>query len=93
MELHRLAKIGHRAIRNKTGKFYRCGSVAALIKHTAAGGSPDYALGAVKIPYAMTMELSGGGHGFDPPTAEIQGLVSESWAGIQAMCAHIADNT
>lgn len=89
--LHRLAKIGHCAIRKKTGTFYRCGSVASVIKHTAAGGSPDYALGAVKIPYAMTMELSGGGYGFDPPKSEIHGLVSESWAGIHAMCAHIAE--
>lgn len=89
--LHRLAQAGHLAIKRQTGKHYRCGSVALLIKHTAAGGSPDYALGVVKIPYAMAMELSGGGHGFDPPCTAIRGLVGESWIGIQAMCAHIAD--
>lgn len=91
-DLHALAKVGHRAIKEKTGTHYRCGSVALLIRHTAAGGSPDYAFGAVKIPFAMVMELSGGGFGFDPPVGEIKRLVSESWVGIQAMCNSIANS-
>lgn len=91
-ELHALAKVGHRAIKAKTGTHYRCGSVALVIRHTAAGGSPDYALGAVKIPFAMAMELSGGGFGFEPPPSEIRPLVQESWIGISAMCLHIGNN-
>lgn len=89
--MHKLAKIGHCAIKEKTGTHYRCGSVSVLIRHTAAGGSPDYAMGAAKIPYAMAMELSGGGYGFDPPPTEIKTLVQESWIGIKAMCIYIAN--
>lgn len=85
-----MARIGHKAIIEKTGTNYRVGSVATLIRRTAAGGSPDYALGALKIPFAMTMELSGDGYGFDPPKSEIRRLVQESWTGIRAMCVHIA---
>lgn len=86
-----MAKVGCRAIKEKTGSAYRCGSVAVLIRQTAAGGSPDYAFGTVKIPFVMTMELSGGGYGFDPPPCEIKALVEESWIGIRAMCVYIAN--
>lgn len=59
-ELHKLAKIGQTAIKEKTGNIYRCGSVALINRHVAAGGSPDYAYGTLKIPYAMVTELTGG---------------------------------
>lgn len=88
-ELHKLAKIGQTAIREKTGTIYRCGSVALINRQVAAGGSPDYAYGKLKIPYAMVMELTGGS--FHPPPTEIRRIVQESWFGIKAMCCHIAD--
>ena len=91
-DLHKLAKIGQSAIKAKTGITYRSGSVSVLIRRTAAGGSPDYALGIVKIPLVMTMELSGAGYGFHPPETEIKTLVHESWIGIKAMCMHVADS-
>lgn len=88
-ELHKLAKIGQAAIKEKTGNIYRCGSVALINRGEAAGGSPDYAYGTLKIPYAMVMELTGGS--FHPPQTEILRIVRESWFGIRAMCCYIAD--
>ncbi|KAG4072016.1 hypothetical protein HA402_010953 [Bradysia odoriphaga] len=88
-ELHKLAKIGQIAIKEKTGSIYRCGTVAFINQHVAAGGSPDYAYGTLKIPYTMVMELAGGC--FHPPATEILRIVRESWFGIRAMCCYIAD--
>jgi hypothetical protein len=63
--------------------------VAIINRQTAAGGSPDYAYGTLKIPYAMVMELTGGC--FHPPPIEILRIVRESWFGIRAMCCYIAE--
>lgn len=88
-ELHKLAKIGQAAIKEKTGNIYRCGTVSFINRHVAAGGSPDYAYGTLKIPYAMVMELTGGS--FHPPANEIRRIVRESWYGIRAMCCYISE--
>lgn len=86
--LHKLANIGHQAIKDQTGKKYRIGSVASVL-HRAAGGSIDYAYGSLGIPYVICFEMSPGGSGFDPPKSQIQKLVHESWSGIRAMALHI----
>lgn len=59
--------------------------------YAAAGGSDDYALGELGIPFSITMELPRGGtSGFDPPPSSIERLVTETWIGIHAMGRHIA---
>lgn len=62
MCLHDLAKAGYCAIQKETGKKYRIGSVASLIKNAKkiGGGSVDYAHKTVKIPFTICLELSGG---------------------------------
>lgn len=85
--MHELAKAGHSAIMKKTGTNYRVGNAANLIKQPTSGGSSDYALGVVRIPFVITMEISGGA--FQPPSTDIKRLVQESWIGIKAMCLFI----
>lgn len=83
-ELYELCRAGQTAIFKKTRTKYRIGNVAALIKNTASGGSPDYALGVAKIPFVITFEISGGE--FQPPKVAIKRIAEEGWIGIKAMC-------
>ncbi|XP_063698946.1 carboxypeptidase B1-like [Culicoides brevitarsis] len=89
-EIDDLAQAGGKAIREATGTRYTIGSSTNVL-YAAAGGSDDYALGALGIPFSITMELPRGGvAGFDPPPSAIAGLVSETWIGIEAMARHLA---
>lgn len=89
-EIDDLAQAGGKAIRDATGTKYTIGSSTNVL-YAAAGGSDDYALGAIGIPFSLTMELPRGGvAGFDPPPTSIEKLVSETWIGIHAMGRHIA---
>lgn len=89
-EIDELAQAGGKAIRDATGTKYTIGSSTNVL-YAAAGGSDDYALGAMKIPFSITMELPRGGvAGFDPPPSSIEKLVTETWIGIHAMGRHIA---
>lgn len=48
------------AIRKSTGSRYTVGSSTNVL-YAAAGGSDDYALGVVRIPISITMELPSSG--------------------------------
>lgn len=89
-DLHALVNAGAQAIKAATGTKYTIGSSTNVL-YAAAGGSDDYALGELGIPYSVTMELPRGGTGFDPPPSQIERLVSETWIGIHAMAQHLAD--
>lgn len=57
--------------------------------YAAAGGSDDYALAVARIPISITMELPGGGTGFDPSPEQIAPFVSETFIGIKAMAEKV----
>lgn len=89
MKLHNLAKAGYLAIEKETGTKFRIGSAASIVKNVdhIGGGSLDYAHKMAKIPFVIAMELSG--DGFHPPPTAINGIIRESWIGIQAMCSFL----
>jgi carboxypeptidase A2 len=87
-ELDNIGKAGANAISAATGTRYTVGSSTNVL-YVAAGGSDDYALGELKIPYSLTMELPRGGTGFDPPPSQIERLVKETWIGIRAMAKYL----
>lgn len=90
-QIHNLAQTGADAIRKATGRRYKVGSSTRLL-YAAAGGSDDYALGGLNIPYSITMELPRGGlTGFNPASSQIEKLASESWIGIKAMAYQLID--
>uniref|UniRef100_A0A336MC79 Zinc carboxypeptidase A 1 n=1 Tax=Culicoides sonorensis TaxID=179676 RepID=A0A336MC79_CULSO len=88
-EIDALAQVGAAAIRDATGTRYTVGSSTNVL-YAAAGGSDDYALGELGIPFSITMELPRGGTGFDPPPSSIERLVTETWIGIEAMARYLA---
>lgn len=85
--LQNIASVAQRAILSKTGTRFRTGSVASLLKHTASGGSSDYAYNVAKVPFVITMEVSG--DTFHPSTKSIEGIIRECWIGIRAMCVFL----
>lgn len=92
-QIHNLAQAGADAIRKATGRKYKVGSSTRIL-YAAAGGSDDYALGTLDVPYSITMELPRGGlTGFNPSASQIEKMASESWIGIKAMAQHLIDET
>ncbi|XP_063698204.1 carboxypeptidase B1-like [Culicoides brevitarsis] len=91
-KLEFLAKIGADAILKATRTKYRVGTPESVIGYAASGASIDYALGVLQIPFALGMELPGGGiTGFDPPTSFIEPILRETWIGIRAMAKYVAE--
>lgn len=82
--LQDIASVAQKAILRETGTKFRTGSVASVLKHTASGGSSDYAYNVAKVPFVITMEVSG--DTFHPATKSIEGITRECWIGIRAMC-------
>ncbi|KAH8381027.1 carboxypeptidase B [Drosophila serrata] len=87
-DIDEVAQAGAAAIKSATGTKYTVGSSTNVL-YAAAGGSDDYAFGVAKFPISITMELPAGGTGFNPTTNQIQGFVSETWLGIQAMAKKV----
>lgn len=85
--LQDIASVAQKAILNETGTKFRTGSVASLLRRTASGGSSDYAYNIAKVPFVITMEVSG--DKFHPATKSIEGIIHECWIGIRAMCLHL----
>lgn len=85
--LQDIASVAQRAILSETGTKFRTGSVASLLRHTASGGSSDYAYNVAKVPFVITMEVSG--DTFHPATKSIEGIIRECWIGIRAMCVFV----
>lgn len=85
--LQSIASVAQRAILSETGTRFRTGSVASLLRHTASGGSSDYAYNVAKVPFVITMEVSG--DTFHPSTKSIEGIIRECWIGIRAMCVFL----
>ncbi|XP_017027305.1 carboxypeptidase B1 [Drosophila kikkawai] len=83
-DIDEVAQAGAAAIKSATGTKYTVGSSTNVL-YAAAGGSDDYAFGVANFPVSITMELPAGGTGFNPSASQIQGFVSETWLGIQAM--------
>lgn len=78
------------AINRKFGRHYHCGSIAKVIKYKAPGGSADFAMEKIRIPYVYAIELTGNGHGFATPPDEINSLCLEIWIGMKSMFNRIA---
>ena len=53
--------------------------------YIAAGGSDDYAMDVVNIPYALTLELGPEKYGFFVPTKVLQKTVFDGWIATKAM--------
>lgn len=60
------------------------------ISFKTCGASDDYMFAVAKIPISITMELPGGGTGFDPPPSAIRRIVEESMIGIAGMAKVVA---
>ena len=61
------------------------GSAAKLL-WPAAGGSDDWALGALRIPYSYTIELPDTGrHGFLLPASQIESVGEEAFVCVETM--------
>ena len=64
---------------------YSVGSAAKLL-WPAAGGSDDWALGALGIPYSFTIELPDTGrHGFLLPANKIESVGEEAFVCVKTM--------
>lgn len=87
-EHENICNSGAAAVKAATGNDYQVGPSGALL-YPAAGGSDDWALGTAKIPYAFTVELPGGGTGFDPPPSQIDALVKESFILLEGMALYL----
>nr|KAG5707178.1 hypothetical protein BaRGS_017862 [Batillaria attramentaria] len=72
--------------------------MAAMMKccYPAAGGSDDFAKGALGISLSYTPELSpdsySGTSGFVLPSTEIASVVSDTWGGVKAMVRKVFDS-
>ncbi|XP_070201550.1 zinc carboxypeptidase-like [Littorina saxatilis] len=72
---------------SQTGHSYSVGNSAALL-YPAAGGSDDYAKGTLKIPVALTMEMSPKHQsqgGFMLPETLVYRTAQDTWPGFKAM--------
>ena len=87
-DLDEVSQAGASAMKSATGARYTVGSSTNVL-YAAAGGSDDYALAEAKIPISITMELPGGGSGFDPKPSQIKSFVEETWIGIRAMAEKV----
>uniref|UniRef100_A0A1I8NAQ0 Peptidase M14 domain-containing protein n=1 Tax=Musca domestica TaxID=7370 RepID=A0A1I8NAQ0_MUSDO len=73
------------AIVRATGSSYTYGNTYQVMYPTS-GDSADYAVGEVKIPIAICIEMPAGGFlGFDPPVRQIEQILEETWIGVRAM--------
>lgn len=89
-ELFAVGKAGFDAIFMHSGRRYSVGNSAELM-YPAAGASDDYAYAEAEARISITMELPGGGTGFDPPPSSIKSYVEESWIGIAAMAEKVIE--
>lgn len=90
-ELDQLGRKAAAAIATIYGTEYTVGSSATAL-YPAAGGSDDWCMGVAGVPLTYTIELPGGGYwGFDLPEEEIEGVCSETWAGVRAFHDYIAE--
>lgn len=88
-ELHGLAVIVERAIREIRGTRYNIGSSTNVL-YAAAGGSDDWAKAVAGIQLSYTIELPGGGrHGFDLPPSKILEVVTETFEGVRVYQRYI----
>ncbi|XP_043865555.1 carboxypeptidase B isoform X2 [Drosophila mojavensis] len=89
-DLDEVGRAGADAIKAATGTVYQVGCSTQLL-YPAAGASDDYAFNA-GFPISFTMELPAGGDNyFNPPAADIDGLVKETWVGIVAMARKVIE--
>lgn len=71
------------------GTNYTIGSSTNVL-YAAAGGSDDWMMGVMGVPYTYTVELPGGGKsGFDAPPSVIRNVTEETWEGVKVMAKYI----
>ncbi|ROT80875.1 putative carboxypeptidase B-like protein [Penaeus vannamei] len=84
-DMYEVALNATAALEKSYGTKYRIGSIPELL-YVATGGSGDYALGAVGIPYSFSLELRDlGRYGFILPREQIMPTANETYVGIKAM--------
>lgn len=84
-DMYEVALNATTALEKSYGTKYRIGSIPELL-YVATGGSGDYALGAVGIPYSFSLELRDlGRYGFILPREQIMPTANETYVGIKAM--------
>jgi len=89
-ELQAVGELAAASIKSVSGTRYVVGGSTVILNPTA-GSSDDWvkAVGGVALSY--TVELPGGGSGFDPPPTQILPIVTETWEGIKAFNHYIAN--
>lgn len=93
-QLESKAKAAVSAINRVYGTSYKYGPSASVL-YPAAGGSDDWAHGALGIPYSYTVELRPGSYasnGFLVPPSEIRPTGIETSAGILSLARNLIDN-
>ncbi|KAJ8303417.1 hypothetical protein KUTeg_019813, partial [Tegillarca granosa] len=91
-DLDAAAKTACDALQSVNGKNYVIGSSTNVL-YSAAGGSDDHAKGIHKIKYSYTLELRDTGtYGFQLPENQILQTAEETWTGVQAFAAYLANN-
>lgn len=73
------------------GKRYVYGSTSSIVKRTIGGSAGDWAYQVAKVPYVLTLEMSG--KVFQPPKSEIRELAQEGWIGIREMAFFVAKSS
>lgn len=58
--------------------------------YIAAGGSDDYAIDEMNIPYSYTFELGPEEHNFAVPVEYLKKTLEEGWIALKAMCLKVA---
>lgn len=88
-ELVRMAQVGRNALEQTYGTDYSVGTAPDLL-YPAAGGSDDWALGALGIPYSYCVELRDKGrYGFALPPNQIKGTGEETYNGVSALAKEL----
>ncbi|XP_060520849.1 uncharacterized protein LOC132698674 [Cylas formicarius] len=91
-ELQYLGEIVSDAIAEVRGSSYVVGSTTNILYY-AAGVTQDWAKGVAGVQLGYCIELPrGGAYGFNPPAAEIKGIVEETFEGIRVFHRYIQAN-
>uniref|UniRef100_A0A182QI89 Peptidase M14 domain-containing protein n=1 Tax=Anopheles farauti TaxID=69004 RepID=A0A182QI89_9DIPT len=86
-ELQRLGEQARDALVAAGGPEYEVGNSSDVL-YTASGASDDYAY-SLGVPYAYTIELSGGGkEGFDLPASDLARVTSQTFVLLQVFGQH-----
>ncbi|XP_055704362.1 carboxypeptidase B-like [Phlebotomus papatasi] len=88
---HEAGDVFAEALYNVRQTQYRVGNGAGILG-ISSGTSKDWTYSGPGIPLSYTLELPGGGsNGFDLPATAIEGVITETFAGLRAIAEFVVD--